>query len=545
MWASCRSSDGWRVRWSDEPGAIVKGTSYKPLALLLGPMLFAAVLFAPPFASFLSTASTLGGGSSSAAELHHIAVSMKTVLGLLLWMGVWWLTDAVPMPVTALLPPFVLPWFDTVDIQGSIITPIAYKTLLSGYANPVIYLFLGGFLMAAAMQKWKVDRRLTYWLLTRSDLANRSRYVVLVMMGLTAFLSMFISNTAAAAMMLPIGWGIVSHAGGTPGQSKFGTALMLGIAWGASIGGVGTLIGTPPNGIAIGILNATLEGTEGYHRITFFDWMTFGVPLVAVFLPAAWLILVKLFPPETDAIAGGRNRLKEAQERLGPMETGGKLTVGVFLLALALWLSNPFWAKLFPPSVAAHLSGVDEFTIGLGIGVLLLLLPVDRSLRTFVLSWEDTRYVDWGILVLFGGGIALSDVMFRSGVADWIAGTVVGVTTWGSTVTLVVAIVLIVVLLSEVTSNTAVATMMAPIMISIGRGMEFDPVTLVLASALASSLGFMLPVATPPNAIVFGTGYVRLRDMIRSGAILDLTGAILVVVVLWLFGSMIFHVVRF
>lgn len=513
----------------------------KTIALLLGPALFCAIMLIPLPASLSEEAGKLAASGKSPIDHTVLADAMRVVLGLASWMVVWWLTEAVPLPATALLPAVVLPWFHVAGVHDGVLVSLSLRNILPNYANPVIYLFLGGFLLAAAMQKWRLDRRITLWLLTQGRLADDSRFVLLGIMGVTAFLSMWISNTATTAMMLPLGVGILSLVGATPGTSRFGTALMLGIAWSASIGGVGTIIGSPPNGIAMGILNATFAEDPAYTRITFLDWMTFGVPYVVLFLPVVWFVLLKVFPPEVMTIPGGKVRLLQERAALGPLSPGEKRTVAVFLFAVVCWISNPFWGSMFPTSIAERLAWVDEYTIGLTAGVLLFFVPVNAHTGEYVLSWPDTKSVDWGTLILFGGGIALSDAMFKTGVASWIATSFIGALGTPSTLAMIFAVILLVDFLTEITSNTAVTSMMVPIVISIAIATGEHPVTLAVAAAIAASMAFMLPVATPPNALVFGSGYVRLKDMIRAGFILDVIGWLLTVFIIvviagWMLG---------
>jgi sodium-dependent dicarboxylate transporter 2/3/5 len=374
------------------------------------------------------------------------------------------------------------------------------------------------------MQKWKLDRRFTLWFLTRGNLAGSAGSVLFGMMTVTAVISMWISNTACTAMMLPLGIGVLSLVGAKPGESRFGTALMLGIAWAASIGGVGTIIGTPPNGIALGILNTTFAHDPLYHRLSFLDWMKFGVPAVALLLPAAWFILMRLHPPEIRALPGGKARLQGERALLGPLSPGEKGAIAVFLLAVTLWVTNPFWPSLLPAALFARMAWVDEYLIGLLCGTLLFFIPLNLRQGQFLLDWRDTRFVDWGTLVLFGGGIAISDAMFKTGLASWIATSFVGLLGTPSTVVLIIAVVLLIELLTEVTSNTAVTSMMVPVAVSIAIKTGANPVAAAVATALAASMAFMLPVATPPNALVYGTGYIRLKDMVRTGLALDLVG---------------------
>lgn len=519
--------------------------SYKTVGLFLGPFLFLIILLLPTFESFHTTAGRLveeGGGSIAPADL---AYSMKVVFALLLMMVVWWLTEAVPLPATALLPGVVLPWFHIIGVHDGGMVSLTPKNVMLNYANPVIFLFLGGFLIAGAMQKWRLDRRFTLWFLTRGNLANDSHKILLGIMIVSAFLSMWISNTATTAMMLPLGLGVLTLAGATPGESRFGTALMLGIAWSASVGGIATIIGTPPNGIALGILNSTFADDPAYERITFLDWMKFGVPYVVIAIPIIWQLLLKVFPPETKSISGGKERLLEERGNLGPVSAGEKGTIAVFVMAVILWVSNPFWGALFPPTLAHSVSWVDEYAIGLLAGLALFVMPVNLQRGEFVMKWTDARSVEWGTLLLFGGGIALSDAMFKTGVAAWIASTAIGVLGSPSTLVMMLAVVLLVDFLTEITSNTAVTSMFVPIVISIALAAGENPVTLAVAAAIAASMAFMLPVATPPNAIVYGTGYVRLKDMIRAGFMLDILGWMITVLVIVVFGSWLFGVLTF
>ncbi len=515
--------------------------SARATGFIVGILLFVLLAFLPAFGTLQTAAERIISQSNASIDATTLARSMQIVLALLVLMVVWWITEAVPLPATALLPPVVLPFFHIVGLQGKTVFEFTPKNILLNYASPVIYLFLGGFLIAAAMQKWKLDRRFTLWFLTRGNIANDTRSTLLGMMLVTALLSMWISNTATAAMMLPLGLGVLSFTDAKPGESRFGTALMLGIAWSASIGGIGTIIGTPPNGIALGILNSTLGNSPDYQRITFLDWMKFGVPYVIAFLPVAWLVLLKLYPPETRSLPGGKKRLLEEQSKLGPMSSGEQGTFAVFLLAVILWVSNPFWESLLPNSLFSHLLWIDEYAIGLSVGLLLFLIPVDFSNGIFLLDWKDTKFVDWGTLLLFGGGIALSDAMFKTGLASWIANSFVGFFGTPSTLVMMFAIVFLIDFLTEVTSNTAVTSMMVPIVISIALQTGENPVALALAAAIAASMAFMLPVATPPNALVYASGYIRITDMMKAGFWLDILGwfftvGILVVVANWIFG---------
>jgi sodium-dependent dicarboxylate transporter 2/3/5 len=473
-------------------------------------------------------------------EVYELAYSTKTVLALLLLMIVWWITEAIPIPATALLPGIILPIMHVVGSSDGKIFLFNSKNVFNNYANPVIFLFLGGFLLAAAMQKWGLDRRLILFLLTKGQLANSTKKIILGVMCVSAFISMWISNTATAAMMLPLGIGILAQAGIKPQNSNFGKSLMLGIAWSASIGGVGTIIGTPPNGICVSIL-----GASKIADINFVDWMKFGVPFVIITIPIAWLLLIKIFPSEINSIEGGKELLMKQRSELKKLSKGEKLTIAVFSLAVLLWVSNPFWKYIFSSELVEKLEFFDEYVIGLFAALLLFIIPVDLKNKKFALEWQDTKFVDWGTLILFGGGIALSDGMFKTGLAGWIATSFVGIIGNPSTIVLLILIVLLIDFLTEVTSNTAITSMMIPIVISIAKGSGADPITLSIGAAVAASLGFMLPVATPPNALVYGTGLIKIKDMIKGGFVLDIVGWLITIFVIYVFAGKIFGIVTF
>jgi sodium-dependent dicarboxylate transporter 2/3/5 len=514
------------------------------IGFLLGILLFAVVLVVPAPASFQDIAARAVQDAHASLDPAVLVASMRSVLAVLALMIVWWLTEAVPLPVTALLPAVAFPLLHVTGLQHGNAMQFTLPTVVVNYANPVIFLFLGGFLLAGSMRKWNLDRRLILWLLSRGALADDARLILLALMSVTALLSMWVSNTATTALMLPLGIGILSLMGSKPGQSNYGRSVMLGIAWAASIGGVGTIIGTPPNGIALGILHNAFADDPGFRRITFLDWMKFGVPYVAVFLPLAWFVLLRVFPPEAVKIEGGRQRLLSDYAALGPMSRGEKLIISVFFSAAALWMLLPFREQLFPGFLNYALAWFDEYTVGIAAGVALFLIPVNLRRAEFILDWRDADYVEWGVLILFGGGIALSDAMFRSGLASWVASSFIGLFGSPSTLAMMFIVVILVGLLTEVTSNTAVATMMVPIVISIARATGENPTALAITAAIASSLAFMLPVATPPNAMVFSTGHVSIKDMVKAGIVLEVLGWVFTVGIMVVVAHLIFHVIE-
>ena len=498
---------------------------------ILGPLIFFFILFINTPESFIQNAKSILPSSAMEDQILQLAYGTKITLGLLLLMVIWWITEAVPIPVTAILPGIILPFFHVTGFYQDKLFEFTGKNILSNYANPIIFLFLSGFLLAAALQKWKLDKRLTLYILSRGNLANNTSSVLLGMMCISAFLSMWISNTATTAMLLPLGAGILTQNGSKVGESNFGKSIMLGIAWGASIGGVGTILGTPPNGICVSILSSS-----GIRQIDFLEWMKIGIPFVILFIPIAWYVLLKVFPPEIKNIQGGKELIIEQKNKLGRWSKAEKLTIVGFTVVVFLWVSNPFWKYIFPAELSQNLKWFDENIIALFGALLLFLLPVNWKEQKFVLDWPDAKFVDWGTLLLFGGGIALSDGMFKTGLANWMANTAVAFLGSPSTLVLMFVIIIMLILLTEVTSNTAVISMMVPIIISIANGTGNDPVALSIAATIAASMAFMLPVATPPNALVYGTGYIKITDMIKGGVILDLiawffTAAILYFVV--------------
>jgi|DewCreStandDraft_1066081.scaffolds.fasta_scaffold01674_12 sodium-dependent dicarboxylate transporter 2/3/5 len=506
------------------------------IGFFAGPLVFLLILLLPTPSAFWREAEALIAASPAAPEVAQLAFGMKVTLALLLLMVIWWVTEAVPIPVTALLPGFILPVFQVVGVQGGQVVELNARAVLAHYANPVIFLFLSGFLIAGAMQKWGVDRRIALWILTRGRAAKSPDRVLLSLMGASAFISMWVSNTATTAMMLPIGLGVLSRVRGA--SSNYARAMMLGIAYAASIGGVGTIIGTPPNGIAVSILRQ-----QNIAQLHFLEWMSFGVPFVLVGVPLAWLVLRALFPCDVTFDAGVGALLHEERAALGPWGRGEKLTLVGFLLAVVLWTTTPFWSLV--PEIGRRLSGLDEHMIALGAAILLFLLPVDWSSRRFVLHWEDSRYVEWGTLLLFGGGIALSDAMFKTGLARVLASEFVTLFGKPAPVVLVLLVVIFMELLTEVTSNTAVTSMMVPILISMASGLGADALSLVLPATIAASMAFMLPVATPPNALVYATRRVTIADMLRAGIVLDLVTWLYIVAFFYGYVSVVLGLVRF
>lgn len=508
------------------------------IGYILAPTIFFVLILSPTPQTFLDYV-IHHNQNLDYNQSFQIAFGMKVVFTLLVTMIILWITEAIPIPVTALLPAVILPVFNVKGINNSELFDFTGKNVLANYANPIIYLFLSGFLIARAMQKWNLDKRLTYTILGFRNLSNNPSLIVLALLLISSSLSMWISNTATTAMLLPLVLGIVSITSET-NTKNFSKALAFSIAYGASIGGIATLIGTPPNGICVSILR-----TSGISDINFFEWLKIGLPISIILIPIAWIILLKVFPIEIKSITKGTEYIHSLKRELGPISKGEKLTLMGFLILLILWMSNPFWNLILTDEIYTQLKNYDENLIALSVAILLFFIPVDWKSRKFVLDWDDSKAIDWGTLLLFGGGIALSDAMFKTELAGWIASTVIDFIGKPHPIIIVLIIILFMELLTEVTSNTAVTSMMVPILLSISNGMGIDGRLLAVAATLAASMAFMLPVATPPNAIVYGSGFIKITDMIKVGIILDLIAWFTITISLYVFSYLLFGLVTF
>jgi sodium-dependent dicarboxylate transporter 2/3/5 len=439
------------------------------------------------------------------------------VMALAVWMALWWLTTIIPLEATALLPLVVLPLVGEAPLDKVAVT----------YADPVIFLFLGGFLIAATIERWALHRR--FAAMTLRAVGSSPRRIILAFLVTTAFLSMWISNTATAVMMLPIAAATVSGPGADPeGRSNYAIATMLAVAFGASIGGVATIIGTPPN--AIFVANAR---ELAHTNFTFASWLPVGVSLAAPLLLACWVILVTVFriPRAFD-----EETVAPVAQEHAPLEPGDRFVIAMFALAALAWvLRTPKQlGALRVPGLTDILPGLTDPAVGLIVALILFAVPLPRSRFRTALDWKTARGVPWGILLLFGGGITLAAGFEASGLSNWIGGRLHALAGLPLPVVIATTATLFV-LLTELTSNTATAALAMPLMASVATGIGVPAVPLMLTAALACSMAFMLPVATPPNAIVFGHGGMRIGDMVRAGILLDAIaiGVITVLVSLW------------
>jgi solute carrier family 13 (sodium-dependent dicarboxylate transporter), member 2/3/5 len=418
-----------------------------------------------------------------------------------LFMATWWITEAVPIPATALTPLVLFPLLGVLPL-GATAAP---------YANPVIFLFMGGFVLALAMQRTDLHRRVALAVVRAVGVGPQR--VVFGFMAATAFLSMWVSNTACTVMMLPIGVSVAQLVRPESREGRmdfnFGIALMLGIAYAASIGGLATLIGTPPNAL----LAAFMLESYGFE-IGFAQWLLVGVPLAAVALPLAWLVLVRLaFPIDIAEIPGGQQRIASEYEKLGPISRAERAVGVIFVATATLWIVRPLLDPYVP--------GLSDARIAIAAALATFLVPVNLPRGEFLMDWRTAERLPWGVLILFGGGLALAEAVTRSGLAGWIGAALGGAQAW-PTVLVVLAVTAVVVFLTELTSNTATAATFLPLVASLAIALGQSPLLLAVPAALAASCAFMLPVATPPNAIVYGSGYVTIPQMSRAGLWLNL-----------------------
>jgi len=425
-----------------------------------------------------------------------------SVAALALLMAAWWMTEALPLAVTALLPLLALP------LLG--IAPLA--SVASPYADPLIFLFLGGFLLARALQVWGLDRRLAERALGAAGL--RPRRLVAATMLVTAFLSLWVSNTATAMVMLPLGQALAARCRAGCDEatgSAISGALLLGIAYAATIGGMGSLIGTPPNALFAGYMSETQGQPVGFA-----EWMAVGLPCVVALLPLAWLILTRVTFRVPVALA-------EAPLDAGPVAAGW--TAAQRRVALVLGATALLW--LTRPLLVAFLPGLDDAGIAVAAALALFLLPAGGGQGRALLTWEEAQAIRWDVLILFGGGLALAKAIGGTDLATWIGQQLAGLAVLPLPL-LLLAVGVVIVALGELASNTAVAAVFLPVAGATAVALGQPPLLLALPVALFASLGFMLPVATPPNAIVYGTGAVPAQAMLRAGLLLNLLGVLAV-----------------
>lgn len=486
----------------------------KTIGLFLGPLVGLFFVFII----------TLDSGNAAISRMAGVAA----------WMAIWWIFEAVPLAVTALLPIVLFPILGI--MSGKQVSPI--------YFNHIIFLFIGGFLVALAMQKWNLHKRIALRILLWFGINPKN--ILLGFMIATAFLSMWISNTATTMMMVPIALSMIIKLGEILDKEevrKYSIGIFLGVAYSASIGGIATLVGTPPNLSFVRILTILFPNAP---EISFATWFIFAFPVSVIFIIILWLLLSTLFRPSPDKFILDIKLFKDQYKELGPMTYEERTVLYNFILLAVLWLTRanikigsftiPGWSQLFP-----NPDFFNDGTVAMAIALILFLIPSRQQKGERILTWETASKLPWHIVLLFGGGFALASGFKESGLAMWLGQHFVSV---GSLhpIIIVLAICLFVTFLTELTSNTATAEMLLPILGSLAVAIHLNPLFLMIPATLSCSFAFMLPVATPPNAIIFGTNQLKIRDMVRVGIWLNLIGVILITSVIFFIGQSVFEI---
>ncbi len=477
----------------------------KKIGLFLSPALFLLMLALPPQFGLKTDA-------------WHVLALAILMLG-------WWVTEALPLPVTSMLPLVLLPLLGVSEA----------KKVAPFYGDPIVFLFLGGFLLALAMEKWNLHRRIALTIVSWTG--TNANGIVLGFMVATAVMSMWISNTATTIMMLPIALSVIGlltenriangNSDKAADMTNFSKTIMLGIAYAASLGGMATLIGTPPNVVFKGYM------VKNGYDVNFFDWMLVGVPLMVVLLMLTYFVNVKIiFPNKLGKFEGAKALIDGELAALGKPSKAEKRVFWIFACTVVLWISSGFLTKAFP---SLHLT--DDM-VAMAAGISLFLVPVNFKQGVFLLDWDNTSKLPWGILLLFGGGLALADSLYKTGLIDLIGNAFHG--SQINRVLFVLALTAATVLLSEAMSNVALVVVFLPVVAGIAQGAGIEPILLAVPMTLAASCGFMLPMATPPNAIVFGSGHLKVVDMVKSGFWLDILSILVIAlfaetIVLWVF----------
>jgi sodium-dependent dicarboxylate transporter 2/3/5 len=446
---------------------------------------------------------------------------------------VLWVTEALPMAVTAVLGPVLAVMLRVAPAQAA----------LAPFADPIIFLFIGSFILAQAMFVHGVDRRIAYTALSSRFVGASAARILIVYGGVATVLSMWISNTATTAMMFPIGLSIITHLSrvstGSPANiRKFALAMMLITAFGASVGGMGTPVGTPPNLIGIGMLQR-FAGVQ----ISFFQWMALGVPLVVVLF--AFLVAMFYTTCARGVVVGRESIALVADElaRLGPVSRAQRNVLLAFAVTVVLWIAPGFFAIAGvdqAPFARAYAASIPEGVAAMAGALLLFLLPIDWPARRFTLTWEEAAQIDWGIVLLYGGGLAMGQLAFSTGLAEAIGK---GLTAWlpsHSMFSLTALFTAAAIALSEATSNTASANMIVPITIAVATAAGIRPIEPALGATLGASMGFMMPISTPPNAIVYSSGLIPITAMMRYGLALDVFAYVVIVAAVTLLGPILF-----
>lgn len=477
----------------------------RQLGLLAGPVAAVIVYVSLP-ASYLSPE----------GAVVSLLPEAKAAAAIGVWMAVWWLTEAIPVYATALLPLLAFPLTGTASVGDA----------AAAYGHPLIFLFLGGFVLALALERWGVHRRLALAVLAR--VGTRPAHVIGAFMAIAAAISMWVTNTATTIMLLPVAISVLRVA--TDAQTTasgdqnrgFQPGLLLGIAYAASIGGIGTIVGTAPNLFLVSFAESQMG-----VQISFSRWMMIGVPLVVIFVPLCWWLLVRvLFPVARMPLPGVKDALHQMRSAQVAPSQGERLTIIVFVVTAAAWMLRPLINELSIGGIRP-LAGLTDPGIAIASALALFVLPADWRKGRFLMDWDTAVRLPWGLLILFGGGLSLAAAIDQSGFSAYL-GSQTGLLSALPVPLIVLLVAGMMIFLTELTSNTATTATLIPILYSVAVGLELDPFLLILPAGIAASCAFMLPVATPPNAIVFGSGQVSIAQMSRAGLWLNIVGILLV-----------------
>ncbi|MAW51042.1 MAG: anion transporter [Flavobacteriaceae bacterium] len=447
-------------------------------------------------------------------SINDLSTEGKYVLGTASWMAIWWVLEVVDIAVTSLLPIVIFPLTGTLSISET----------TSQYGHNLVFLYLAGFIIAIAIERWGLHKRIALNII--SFMGTKINFIILGFMISTSFLSMFISNTATTVMMLPIALAIITQLDNKSNESRnnnqnFSKSLLLSIAYSASIGGIATLFGTPPNMVLRGVV----ESNFGY-TITFMDWFVIGFPISITLLFLCWIYITKISNNYfIDEFPLGKDQIIKLKSELGRISAEEKRVGVIFFLTALCWITRSQIEKFLP--------GIDDTIIGIIFGILLFVIPVKSNKRS-LLIWKEAVKLPWGVIILFGGGMALAKGFVDSGLSIWFGNNLTSLNGLPM-ILLILSIVTSVNFLTEMTSNLATTAMLLPVLAAIGLEMNIDPLILMISATMAASCAFMLPVATPPNAIVFGAGYLRIPDMIKKGFWLNIISIILISIMVYYF----------
>ena len=468
------------------------------------------------------------------ADLAPENPNITYTMAIAILMAIWWITEAIPLAATALLPVVLFPLFGVVD----------GKTISSMYFNHLIFLFLGGFLMALAMERWNLHRRIAFKVLMFFGISPGR--ILMGFMFATAFLSMWMSNTATTMMMIPIALSIIYKLEEILGKKELGTysiGLLLGIAYAASIGGIATLVGTPPNLSFARIANIIFPAMP---EISFANWLIFAIWISVLVFIAAWVLLYLMYKPKHPWHGVDRAEFKKEYQLLGPAKQEEKIVFVLFIVMALLWVFRagfnigfvniPGWSQLFQ-----HPEYFNDGTVAILISIILFVIPSKTKKNERLMNWRTANRLPWHIVILFGGGFALARGFVDSGLSVWFGEQLSGLAGTHPMV-LTSVIVTMMSFLTELTSNIASTEMILPILAGMAVSIQINPLLLMIPATLAASLAFMLPVATPPNAIIFGTGRIAIKDMVKTGFLLNIVGVIVTTLVTYFWGTLVFNI---